>query len=252
MEKALLELEDITVSFDGFKALNSLSSQIPSGGIKVFIGPNGSGKSTLLDTVIGKVRPESGRVIYNGVDITHMPAHRIAHMGIRCKFQTPGILGKLTVYENLAVAARGHKGVFRNFGRGLNATERERVEEVLDIIDMTDRRDLIAGELSHGEQQWLEIGMVVSSEPDLLLLDEPTAGMTANESWQTAQLIRRLASQHTVLVIDHDMTFVEQLDASISVLHMGQVLKEGNMEAVRNDPEVVSVYLGHPMVETNA
>ena len=248
MEKAHLELDHVTVSFDGFKALNDLSFHVSSGGVKVLIGPNGSGKSTLLDAVIGKVHPSAGRILYKGNDITKVPAHKIAHMGIRRKFQAPGVLSNLSVYENLVVAVRESKGVFASMRWGLKTAERDRIEEVLEMIQLSERRDVLAAHLSHGEKQWLEIGMVISSAPELLLLDEPTAGMTQQESTMTANLIRRLGSMHTVLVIDHDMSFVEQLDCSVSVLHMGKLLKEGSMEAIRCDPAVVSVYLGRAAV----
>ena len=252
MQKPLLELDHVTVSFDGFHALDDLSFRVATGGVKVLIGPNGSGKSTLLDTVIGKVRPASGRVLYNGRDITSVAAHKIAHMGIRRKFQAPGVLPNLSVYDNLVVAVRESKGVFASMRWGLRQRERDRVEEVLDMIALSERREVLGSHLSHGEKQWLEIGMVISSDPELLLLDEPTAGMTHQESAMTAELIQRLGELHTVLVIDHDMAFVELLDASISVLHMGKLLKEGSMEAIRSDPSVVSVYLGQSLVAAHA
>ena len=252
MEKPLLVLDHVTVSFDGFKALNDLSFQVMPGGVKVLIGPNGSGKSTLLDTVIGKVRPSSGRVFYDGDDITNVPAHRIAHMGIGRKFQAPGVLPNLTVYDNLLIAVRRNKGVFASLRWTLTSDQQHRIEEVLELVSLTDRRDVLAAYLSHGEKQWLEIGMVMSARPNLLLLDEPTAGMTFTESAQTAELIQRLGERHTVLVIDHDMAFVEQLNASISVLHMGKLLKEGTMSTIRNDADVISVYLGRALAPNHA
>ena len=249
MAPPLLELDRVTVSFDGFKALNELSFTLPAGGVKVLIGPNGSGKSTVLDTIIGKVQPVSGKVVFRGKEITNVPEHRIAQMGIRRKFQAPGVLGNLTVQDNLAVAVRKTKGLLGNLRIGLTASEKDRVEEVLEIVGLEEKRSMLASQLSHGEKQWLEIGMVVGSEPELLLLDEPTAGMTTQESAQTATLIKRLADRHTVLVIDHDMAFVEQLDAMISVLYAGRLLTQGDMRQIRNDPEVVSVYLGRPQIE---
>jgi len=190
------------------------------------------------------VNPASGRIIYRGENITNVAEHKIAQMGIRRKFQAPGILEGLTVLDNLAVAVRENRRLWGNLRSGLRAEERARVDEVLDLIGLQWRRDSMASVLAHGEKQWLEIGMVVVADPDLLLLDEPTAGMTSDETAQTAELILRLSRDHTILVIEHDMAFVEQLAAPVSVLHMGRLLKEGDMKAIREDPEVIEVYLG--------
>jgi urea transport system ATP-binding protein len=244
MAGPLLSLEAITVSFDGFKALDDLTFRIPAGGVRVLIGPNGAGKSTLLDTIIGKVRPAHGRVVYEGRDITRLPEHRIARLGIRRKFQTPGVLEGLSVYDNIAVAARRDQGWLGSLGRALPPDERRRVQETLELVGLQDKAPVRAGQLAHGEKQWLEIGIVVSSDPGLLLLDEPTAGMTQHETAQTAELVRRLGARHTVLVIDHDMAFVELLGAPVSVLHMGRLLKEGTIQTLRHDPEVIAIYLG--------
>ncbi|MBM3945855.1 MAG: urea ABC transporter ATP-binding protein UrtD [SAR202 cluster bacterium] len=250
--EALLQLDHVTVSFNGFKALNELSYTIVGGGLKVLIGPNGSGKSTLLDAVIGRVRPVEGRVVYQGRDITAMPEHKIAQLGIRRKFQAPGVLNGLTVEENVAVAVRQSKGIWRNLRTGLPNKEKAKVEEVLRLVELTDKRLIRASHLGHGEKQWLEMGMVMGCEPDLLLLDEPTSGMTPSETTFTAKLVRQLAETTTVLVIDHDMSFVEELGAPVSVLHQGRLLREGAMETIRNDPEVVSVYLGRAVTKTDA
>lgn len=244
MPEPLLHLEEIVVDFDGFKALDHLTFTVMPKTVRVLIGPNGAGKSTLLDAVIGKVRPASGRVLYQGQDITRVPEHKIAQLGIRRKFQAPGVLEGLTVIDNLAVAARKNRKLWGNLRANLTAEESERLHEVLDLIGLHSQRTSMASELAHGEKQWLEIGMVVVADPDLLLLDEPTAGMTDDETAQTAELITRLGSDHTILVIEHDMTFVEQLAAPVSVLHMGRLLKEGDMETIRHDPEVIEVYLG--------
>ncbi len=248
----LLRLEGVTVSFNGFKALDDLSYQVMPGGVKVLIGPNGSGKSTLLDTVIGRVRPVSGTVVYKGVDITNATEHRIAQMGILRKFQAPGVLGGLTVEENVMVAVRRSKGVLANLIGRMSRQEREDVEGVLGLVNLAEKRFMLASQLSHGEKQWLEIGMVVGGQPELLLLDEPTSGMTVGETSATVELVRRLGERHTVLVVDHDMGFVENLDAPISVLHQGRLLREGDMQSVRNDPEVVSVYLGRSVTKNDA
>lgn len=244
MPEPLLNVKNVTVSFDGFKALNDVSFSINPLSIKVLIGPNGAGKSTLCDCVIGKIRADEGQVIYKGKDISKVAEYNINQAGICRKFQAPGVLERLSVFDNLAVSTRVNRSWHQNLRLNLSKIEKERVEEVLELVGLQDRRDIQASFLAHGEKQWLEIGMVVSQNPDLLLLDEPTAGMTAQETAKTAEMIKKLVEKHTVLVIDHDMTFVELLDAPVSVLHQGQVLKEGSMEEVRNDPEVISVYLG--------
>ncbi|WP_407572218.1 urea ABC transporter ATP-binding protein UrtD [Deinococcus altitudinis] len=242
----LLDVQGITVSFDGFKAIQNLSLQVPRGSLRVLIGPNGAGKSTLLDTIIGKVRPVSGDVRYLGQSITRLPEYRIANLGICRKFQAPGVLDGLSVEGNLMVAARRGKGVLASLKPGTGAAERRRVEELLALTGLEHKAAQPASGLAHGEKQWLEIGMVVASDPQLLLLDEPTAGMTAQETAKTAELIRSLAGRHTVLVIDHDMAFVELLDAPITVLHQGQVFREGDLSTLRADPDVMEIYLGRP------
>ncbi len=244
MPEKLLQVENLSVSFDGFKALSNVYFSIDPLSIKVLIGPNGAGKSTLCDCIIGKVRAAEGKIIYKAKDISRSPEYKISQAGICRKFQAPGILERLSVYDNLAIASREKRSWQQNLRLNLSKTEKERIEETLELIGLETRRDLQASLLAHGEKQWLEIGMVVSQNPDLLLLDEPTAGMTAQETAKTAELIRKLVEKHTVLVIDHDMTFVELLKAPVTVLHQGQILKEGSMEEVRSDPEVISVYLG--------
>ncbi len=244
MAEPLLKVEDLTVSFDGFKALDGMSLQLMPASVRVLIGPNGAGKSTLCDTIIGHVRSVSGKVVFKGKNITSLPEYQIVRKGICRKFQTPGVLESLTVAENLALSARHHRECWRSFGRTLSGEGRARVDETLELIGLAEKRNQLAGELSHGQKQWLEIGMVVASDADLLLLDEPAAGMSHGEAAQTAELIRRLSQRHSFLVIDHDMTFVEQLEAPVSVMHMGRLLKEGTLEEVRNDPQVAAVYLG--------
>ena len=243
-QETLLELSDVSVSFDGFRALDGVSMRVAPQGVRVLIGPNGAGKSTLCDLIIGKVRSSGGRVRYRGRDITRTPEYRIVRRGILRKFQAPGVLGRLSVYDNLAVAAKEQKGWWHGLRTSLGGSERAKVDEVLGLVGLSAKRDSLAEGLAHGEKQWLEIGMVVAADPELLLLDEPTAGMTAQETAATAELIHKLAETRAVLVIDHDMTFVELLGAPVSVLHQGRLLKEGTLAEVRADPEVVSVYLG--------
>lgn len=244
MPSPLLSVENITVSFDGFNALNGMSLQLMPTSIRVLIGPNGAGKSTLLDAIIGHVRPSSGRVVFKGRDITHMEEYRIVRDGICRKFQAPGVLESLTVVDNLHLAARLRRECWRSFTRRVAGKTYDQAERVLKLIGLAGKRNFPAGQLSHGEKQWLEIGMVVASDAELLLLDEPAAGMSHGESEQTAALIRELSSQHSFLVIDHDMAFVDQLDAPVSVMHMGRMLKEGTLKEIRNDPQIAAIYLG--------
>jgi len=244
MTEPLLEVENLTVSFDGFKALDGMKLHLKPASVRVLIGPNGAGKSTLCDAIIGRVRAASGKVVFKGKNITSLPEYQIVRHGICRKFQTPGVLENLTVEENLALSARTRRECWRSFGWTLGGEARTRAEETLEQIGLAEKRNQLAGELSHGQKQWLEIGMVVASDADLLLLDEPAAGMSHGEAEQTAELIRRLSLRHSFLVIDHDMTFVAQLEAPVSVMHMGRLLKEGTLEEVRNDPQVAAVYLG--------
>jgi len=243
---ALLEVDHVTVSYDGFKALNDLCFSMQPGSVHVLIGPNGAGKSTLLDTIIGRVRPTLGRIVFKGEDISALPEFRIVQRGICRKFQTPGVLDELSVEANILVAATRDRRSWRSLTSARSAQERDRVEEVLGIIGLIAKRALPAAQLAHGERQWLEIGMVVASDADLLLLDEPAAGMTHREAEATAALIRSLAGRHAFIVIDHDMDFVEQIAAPVSVLHMGQMLAQGSVEDIRLDPIVAAVYLGRP------
>lgn len=243
-EKLLLAVDGVTVDFDGFKALNGFSMTLDRGTLRILIGPNGAGKSTLCDTIIGRVRATSGHVIFKGEEITRLSEHAIVRRGICRKFQNPGVLPSLSVADNLAIAAQRDRHWWSSFGSRQKPAERQRVDEILETIGLTDRRHVRAGELAHGEKQWLEIGMVVATDADLLLLDEPTAGMGPQETSRTAQLILSLLGRHAVLVIDHDMSFVEQLDGRTTVLHQGQFLKEGTVTEIRSDPEVAAVYLG--------
>jgi urea transport system ATP-binding protein len=242
----LLEVDHVTVSYDGFKALNDLCFSMQPGSVHVLIGPNGAGKSTLLDTIIGRVRPTAGRIMFKGEDISALPEFRIVQRGICRKFQTPGVLDELSIEANILVAATRDRRSWRSLTTARSAAERERVEEVLEMIGLTAKRSMQAAQLAHGERQWLEIGMVVASDADLLLLDEPAAGMTHREAQATAQLVRQLAGRHGLIVIDHDMDFVEQIGAPVSVLHQGQMLAQGTVEEMRRDPQVAAVYLGRP------
>ncbi|MFZ1890052.1 MAG: urea ABC transporter ATP-binding protein UrtD [Candidatus Binataceae bacterium] len=250
MPDSLLQVENLTVSFEGFKALDDVSLSVMPSTVQVVIGPNGAGKSTLMDAIIGRVRPVSGRVIFKGADITRLPEYEVVRRGICRKFQTPGILPTLTVEENVIVAAKRNRGWMRTLRTSITHAERERVEQVLGLIALSEKRRMLAAHLAHGAKQWLEIGMVVASDGELLLLDEPAAGMTHQEREKTAELIKSLASRRAFIVIDHDMDFVEQLGAPVSVLHMGRMLRQGTIDEVRNDPQVQAVYLGRAEEES--
>ncbi|MFK7602947.1 ATP-binding cassette domain-containing protein [Deinococcus sp. SM5_A1] len=230
-------MQAITVTFDGSKAITRLSLTVEKGSLRVLIGPNGRGKSTLLDTITGKVRPESGEIRFGGQAITRLPEHRIVRLGICREFQAPGVLEGLSMREKLLLSARKDKGVL-GILRSPTPAEQFRADELLWLTGLETRADVPAASLAHGEEQRLESGMVLAAGPQLLLLDEPTAGMTALETARTAGLIRSLAGRHTVFVIDHDIAFVELLDTPITVLHQGQVFREGNLATLRADADV--------------
>lgn len=244
--RPLLMIENVTVDYDGFKALNGLDLTLPEGALTVVIGPNGAGKSTMCDTVIGRVRPSEGRILFHGEDISRLPEHKIVAKGVCRKFQTPGVLIGLSVIDNLLIAAAADRHWLSSFSLKVPDKDRAKAEETLAAVGLEERRDALAGELSHGEKQWLEIGMVVATGCELLLLDEPTAGMGAAESSRTAEIIRSLIGRHSVLVIDHDIDFVEQLGGHVVVMHQGAVFKQGSLAEMRSDEEVASIYLGRP------
>jgi len=242
---ALLYLDGITVSFDGFKALNSLSLVIEEGELRTVIGPNGAGKTTMMDVITGKTRPDSGTATFGGsADLTRLDEVEIANLGIGRKFQKPTVFENLTVAENLELALKDHRGIGRTLFNRLSAGKRERIAETLKTIGLTDRRGDRSGLLSHGQKQWLEIGMLLIQDQRLLLLDEPVAGMTDSETAQTASLILDLARERTIVVVEHDMEFVRSLGAKVTVLHEGSVLAEGSIDHVQSNPRVVEVYLG--------
>ena len=241
----LLYLNNVSVSFDGFKALNGLSLVVDKGEMRAIIGPNGAGKTTMMDVVTGKTRPDGGDVYFEGdIDLTRHDEAEIAELGIGRKFQKPTVFEFHTVWDNLELALKGERGVFTTLFHRLSADEATRIETILETIRLTDLRDRIAGSLSHGQKQWLEIGMLLAQDPKLLLVDEPAAGMTDEETAETAKLLKRIAETHTVIVVEHDMTFVRDLGVKVTVLHEGSVLAEGSLEHVSADPRVVEVYLG--------
>jgi urea transport system ATP-binding protein len=245
MPDTLLYLDGVTVSFDGFKALNSLSLVLEEGELRTVIGPNGAGKTTMMDVITGKTRPDRGTVTFRGdTDLTALDEAAIARLGVGRKFQKPTVFEALTVAENLALALQGGAGLWPLLGGRTSAAERARVDRVLGLTGLGPSRARRAGELSHGQKQWLEIGMLLMQDPSLIMLDEPVAGMTDAETEKTADLIRELRGSRTIIVVEHDMAFVKALDAKVTVLHEGRVLAEGSVEAVQADPAVIDVYLG--------
>ncbi len=243
--ETLLYLDGVSKSFDGFKAINDLSLVIAKGEMRAIIGPNGAGKTTMMDIVTGKTRPDKGDVYFRGdVDLTAHDEAEIANMGIGRKFQKPTVFENHTVRDNLKLALAGSRGVFPAlFHRGA-ASERARIDEILELTRLGDRRGDKAAGLSHGQKQWLEIGMLLAQDPELLLVDEPVAGMTDAETEETARLLKHIARDHSVVVVEHDMHFVRELGVKVTCLHEGHVLAEGTLDAVSANPRVVEVYLG--------
>ena len=240
-----LYLEDITVSFDGFKALNALTLSIDAGELRCIIGPNGAGKTTMMDVITGKTRPDSGKAFFGQtIDLTRLSEPEIAHAGIGRKFPKPTVFEKHTVFENLELAMTTDKRAWRSLFAWLAGNERDRIADTLRLIRLDQEADRPAGLLSHGQKQWLEIGMLLMQDPKLLLLDEPVAGMTDDETMRTAELFVSLAGKHSLMVVEHDMAFIEKLGGKVTVLHEGSVLAEGALAEVQNDQRVIEVYLG--------
>jgi urea transport system ATP-binding protein len=244
-DAALLSLADITVSFDGFKALNGLSLALERGEMRAVIGPNGAGKTTMMDVITGKTRPDAGKIIFGAdTDLTRLDEPAIARLGIGRKFQRPTVFEPLSVRENLLLALAGDRGPGFALWARETAAERARIERILATIRLMPERARRAAELSHGQKQWLEIGMLLAQEPQLLLVDEPVAGMTDAETAQTAELLRDINRTRSVVVVEHDMAFVRALGVKVTVLHEGSVLAEGAIDAIQDNPRVVEVYLG--------
>ena len=243
--KTLLYLDGVTVTFDGFRALNALSFVVADGEMRAIIGPNGAGKTTMMDVVTGKTRPDSGDVRFGeAVDLTTLDEAAIASLGIGRKFQKPTVFEAHSVLDNLRLALAADRRAWATALWRESPRETARIDEILGIIRLGDDRDRLAGDLSHGRKQWLEIGMLLAQEPRLLLVDEPVAGMTDAETEQTAALLREINRDRTVVVVEHDMTFVRALDVPVTVLHEGSVLAEGSLDRVSADERVIEVYLG--------
>jgi urea transport system ATP-binding protein len=244
---AILYLDEITVSFDGFRALNKLSLDISVGELRCIIGPNGAGKTTMMDVITGKTRPTSGRAFFGQtIDLARTTEYDIAHAGIGRKFQRPTVFSQHTVFENLELAMKTNKRVRPTLFFRLSSEQRGRIDEVLRLIRLNGQEQRLAGLLSHGQTQWLEIGMLLMQEPKLLLLDEPVAGMSDAETARTAELLNELRGRHSIVVVEHDMAFVDEIarDGKVTVLHEGAVLAEGTMAQVQSDERVIEVYLG--------
>jgi len=241
----ILYLDGITVSFDGFKALNDLSLTIEDGELRCIIGPNGAGKTTMMDVITGKTRPDAGTAFFGQtIDLTVLTEAQISHAGIGRKFQKPTVFEQHTVFENLELAMKADKRVRGTIDARLTSVDLDRIADTLRQIQLVESAGRLAGSLSHGQKQWLEIGMLLMQEPRLLLLDEPVAGMTDDESMRTAELCQSLAGRHSVVVVEHDMDFIARIARKVTVLHEGSVLAEGPMEVVQADPRVIEVYLG--------
>jgi urea transport system ATP-binding protein len=241
----ILYLEDVTVSFSGFRALDRLTLYVGMGELRAIIGPNGAGKTTMMDVVTGKTRPDSGTAYFGQtMDLTRMSEAEIARAGIGRKFQKPTVFERHTVFENLELALQGDRRLRGNLFARLDDVARDRVSDMLRLVRLTAETDRPAGLLSHGQKQWLEIGMLLAQDPKLLLLDEPVAGMTDEETERTAELVASLAGQRSIIVVEHDMEFVARLGCKVTVLDEGAVLAEGPLEAVQADPRVIEVYLG--------
>lgn len=243
--KPILYLDGVSVSFEGFKALNDLSLIVDPGELRTIIGPNGAGKTTMMDVITGKTRPDQGTVVFKGEhDLTRLDEARIANLGIGRKFQKPTVFDEHTVFDNLELALKADRRLMPTLFFRLNADQRGRIDEVLELTGLAARASEKAGALSHGQRQWLEIGMLLMQDPELLLVDEPVAGMTDQETEETAALLRQIAGQRSVIVVEHDMEFVRALATKVTVLHEGSVLAEGSIDHVQNDQRVIEVYLG--------
>ena len=240
-----LMIEDLTVSFDGFKAVEKLHLYVEKNELRVVIGPNGAGKTTVLDLICGRTKATSGTIKFKGKELTKMSEHKIVRAGVGRKFQTPSIYDNLSVFENLEVSFPRGRSVFGAMAFKRTTEVVERVNKVAEDIFLQEYLDMQAGLLSHGQKQWLEIGMLLMQEPELMMLDEPVAGMSVSEREKTAELLNRISKGRSMIVIEHDMEFVASIAHKVTVLHQGKLLAEGNMEAVQNNPKVIEVYLGH-------
>lgn len=250
--EAILSVKDLNVVFSGFKALSGVNLDVYDGEIVTIIGPNGAGKSTLLDAIVSKSPVFSGHVYYQGKDITNKRPYEIARMGIGRKFQNPNVYNELTVFDNILLALKGTHGIFASMMSKLTKAKKGKIYDVLERAGLLDQAFTQVSSLSHGQKQWVEIAMVLAQDPSVVLLDEPTAGMTADETYATGEIIKTIAQSHSVVVIEHDMEFVKQIAERIVVLHQGRVLAEGSVQEVQNNPKVIEVYLGRETINAAA
>ena len=243
--QSILYLNGVTKSFDGFKAINNLSMDISPGELRAIIGPNGAGKSTMMDIITGKTKPDKGEVRFkDNIDLTRFDEADIANMGIGRKFQKPTVIESLTVWQNLDLALAGNRGIWQTLFFKLQKQQQERITEIMELIGLAEKKQALAQNLSHGQKQWLEIGMLIIQEPEVLLVDEPAGGMTDYETMETARLLKEISAHHSVIVVEHDMEFVRALECRVTVLHEGSVLAEGSLDKVSSDQQVIEVYLG--------
>ena len=251
----VLYLDGISVGFDGFKALNNLSMTIEKGEMRAIIGPNGAGKTTMMDVITGKTRPDDGIIRFSSAskeagnkntdyDLTQYDEASVANLGVGRKFQKPSVIESLTIFENLEMSLKGGRTLWQSLFHKLSAEQKIKLDEILALIDMSDKAHELAGNLSHGQKQWLEIGMLLGQEPELLLIDEPAAGMTDEETMKTAELFKTLAKTHSLMVVEHDMDFIEALNCKVTVLNEGSVLAEGTLQEVKANEDVIEKYLG--------
>lgn len=242
---SILQIDNLTVCFDGFKAVNNVNTGIEKGEIRFFIGPNGAGKTTLLDAICGRVKPQSGQVRFFGtIDVTRYSEHEIVNLGIGRKFQVPSVFANMTVYENMELAVVKDRSLYSSMFQNLKKEQTERIEDILVTIGLYEKRFNTPLALSHGEKQWLEIGMLLAQEPKLMLLDEPVAGMGRAETDKTGELLKKIAQNCTIVVVEHDMEFVRDYASKVTVLHEGAILDEGSVYDVQNNQKVIDVYLG--------
>jgi len=241
----LLNVEGLTVSFDGFKAVDDLTFYVDDEEIRVIIGPNGAGKTTVLDLICGRTRATGGEVWFRDQELTRLAEHDIVRAGVGRKFQNPTIYDDLTVFENLEISFPHGRTVFGALGFKRTGEVEDRIEEIAEMVFLSDQLDTRSGLLSHGQKQWLEIGMLLIQDPELLMLDEPVAGMSVSERKRTAELLQTITKGRSVIVIEHDMSFVEDIAHQVTVLHQGKILAEGPMKQIKADPRVIEVYLGH-------
>jgi urea transport system ATP-binding protein len=247
--ESVLSVKDLKVVFSGFKALKGVDLEVGENEIVTIIGPNGAGKSTLLDAIVGKSPVASGHVFYHGKDITNKSPHEVARMGVGRKFQNPNVYNDLSVFDNILLALKGTHGVFASIKSKLTAGKRDKIISVLDRVGLLEQGYSKVSSLSHGQKQWVEIGMVIAQDPSLVLLDEPTAGMTPDETYATGEIIKSISQTHSVVVIEHDMEFVKQIAQRIVVLHQGEKLTEGSVNEVQSNPKVIEVYLGREQID---